>query len=155
MNYIHMKNWKSSWEIAQKRWVLPRGGSIANLKGAVDHGGVLSSTEISKASSSKGAHNFQKGLPDPFQLGKGGANPPKSATGIIPISQNTYHRLRGWADVLPHHTFVEFTQEPSKQLIEPFKILCKLLQESRRKKIKYRMIMWRFMQKQHAEESVV
>ena len=50
---------------------MARGGSRANLKGAVDNGGVFSSKEISKVSSSKGAQNLQKGAPDLFL---GGAN---------------------------------------------------------------------------------
>ena len=59
---------------------MARGGSRANLKGAVDNGGVFSSKEISKVSSSKGAQNLQikssKGAPDLFQLGEGEATAP-------------------------------------------------------------------------------
>ena len=64
-----------------------RGGSKANLKGAVDNWGIFSSTEISKVISSKGAQNFQKGMPDLFQLGEaeGGATVP------LPKSSTAYY----------------------------------------------------------------
>ena len=62
----------------------------------------FSSTEISKVSSSKGAQNFQKGAPDLFQLGEGGAtapscphplNPPWKRQGRVPPWPYVYTAL--------------------------------------------------------------